>query len=94
MLVPLRTGGHTTDKIAPRATAASAVMIGTKRLPAKKPRYGGGEILWSPLNIQAARAPAGMPPNTPVSIDGMPMINFGVKSRTPAITPIVAGMTK
>src|SRR5918999_872731 len=75
--MPRPIGGQTKLSTIPTTIAANAVRIGTDRLPAKKPRYGGSLSLKYRLKRTAATAPMRMPPKTPVSNDGMPMIGFG-----------------
>ena len=43
--IPLPIGGQMKLRIAPTAMTMNDVMIGTERLPAKNPRYGGSWIL-------------------------------------------------
>ena len=91
--IALWTGGHTRLSTTPMPMAANAVTIGTNRLPAKNPRYGGSLIRKYRLNSAPATPPMRMPPKTPVSIESMPMIGFGVRPKYTAMTPSVARST-
>src|SRR6185369_7972342 len=87
------TGGQTRIRTSASTMAANEVTIGTKRLPAKKPRKGGSLILKKRLKSTAAMPPIKMPPRTPVSIDLIPMMVFVSIPRTTANTPSAACST-
>ncbi|MNR21007.1 hypothetical protein D3C85_1378810 [compost metagenome] len=56
----------------PRISEVTAVIIGTNRFPAKKPKYDGSSMRKNRLYIDAASIPTRIPPNTPVCRVGIP----------------------
>lgn len=74
-------GGQTHRHSAANTIATNAMMIGTSRLPLKKPSQSTSRVRWNRAQKKAASSPRTMPPNTP----GFWKVN-GVTDPTPAPT--------
>jgi hypothetical protein len=86
-------GGQMRLRAVPATMQARAVTIGTNRLPEKNPRYAGRLMRKYLLNSHPAMLPTTIPPNTPVSMDWMPIIAFGSYPSSAPMTPIVPSST-